>query len=308
MGHTPFYRRIRSRGPAVGFSIALALIGCVDNNRSGGDNAARAAQQQKALRDAAVIHQAVQPAITPDAELSQYIQLIGTRLVEGARQSGAVVSGDVQFFAVLSPVHNVIAPGGQSIYITSALLQQCQGEEDVAAALAHGLAHLIDRHVQRRPPPDSNDPVVLTLVMTSGPASSADEAQADRDGLQYFAHAGWNPERFAEVLVRVGNRDGGRIQDIRNQGAQLRRAAMAWRKPPVADDRSFSQLLQRLGSGRAASDERAAQILAAFPGCFTTNDQSEQSDARKRLGEMLPQTDLHLHHGLGAGGSGSNPQ
>lgn len=291
------------RGAAAGLSLALLVSGCVDNSRS--DSAARAANL-KAQRDGVVLHQAVQPALVTDPDLSEYVQLVGTRLVEGARQAGAKPPDNVQFFVAISPVHNVIAPGGQSIYITAGLLQQCQDEEDVAAALAHGLAHLIDRHTQRRPPPDSTDPVVLTLVMTSAPMSASDEAQADRDGLQYFAHAGWNPGKFPDLLVRTGNRDISRIQDLRQQASQLAGPAAAWRKPPIADDRSFAQLQQRAGSRRQSPDERAAQILAAFPGCFTPNDQVEQADARKRLSEMLPQPDLHVHHGLGASGTGSN--
>jgi hypothetical protein len=143
------------------------------------------------------------------------------------------------------------------------------------------------------------------MTSASASPSPAEEAQADRDGLQYFAHAGWNPDKYPDILVHAGNRDNGRIQDIRQQADQLKGAARAWRKPPVADDRGFAQIQQRLGSGRQ-SDDRAAQILAAFPGCFTTIDQSEQTDARKRLTEMLPQTDLHVHHGLGAGGAPSN--
>ena len=281
---------------ATGLLFGLMTCGCVNNSQS--DSAARAAGQ-KAARDAAVIHQAVQPALAMDSDLAEYIQLIGTRLLAGARQAGAAAPDGVQFYAVISPVHNVITPGGPSIYITSGLLQQCQSEEDVAAALAHGLAHLIDRHAQRRPPPDTSDPVVLTLTMTAGSMSPTDEAQADRDGLQYFARAGWTPEKYPDILVRVGNRDLSRIQDLRQQASQLARQAGAWRKPPIADDRSFPQLQQKAGS-RRQTDDRAANILAAFPPCFTPIDQSEQADARKHLSEMLPQQETHVHHGLGA--------
>ena len=296
MGKTTLTGRLRLGGVATGFSLGVLLCGCVDNSKN--DSANRAAIQ-KASKDAAVIHQAIQPALVTDSDLADYIQLIGTRLLDGARQAGAKAPDSVQFYAVLSPVHNVISPGGPSIYITSGLLQQCQNEEDVAAALAHGLAHLIDRHAQRRPPPDSTDPVVLTLVMTSGSMSPSDEAQADRDGLQYFAHAGWNPDKYPDILVRVGNRDLSRIQDLRQQASQLSHQASAWRKPPIADDRSFAQLQQRIGS-RRQTDERAANILAAFPACFSPSDQADQTDARKRLSEMLPQPETHVHHGLGA--------
>lgn len=289
-------RRLHVGGATAGLSVGMLIGGCVNNGPS--DSATRAATE-KASRDSAVIHQAVQSAVATDADLSEYVQLVGTRLLDGARQTGAKAPDNVRFYAVTSPVHNVISPGGPSIYITSGLFQQCQNEEDVAAALAHGLAHLIDRHAQRRTPPDTTDPVALALVMTAAPMSPSDEAQADRDGLQYFAHAGWNPDKYPDILVRVGNRDLSRIQDLRQQASQLTRQAGAWRKPPIADDRSFSQLQQRVGSGRV-SDERAANILAAFPPCFSPSDQVEQTDARKRLADLLPQPETHVHHGLGA--------
>jgi predicted Zn-dependent protease len=291
-----FIRGLYAGGVAAGLCIGVMLCGCVNNSQS--DSAAQAANL-KASRDAAVIHQAIQPALATDPELAEYLQLVGTRLVEGARQAGAKIPDGVQFYAAVSPVHNVISPGGPFIYITSGLIQQCQNEEDVAAALAHGLAHLIARHAQRRPPPDSTDPVALTLVMTSTPMSGSDEAQADRDGLQYFARAGWNPEKYPDILVRLGNRDLSRIQDLRQQASQLSRQAAAWRKSPVADDRSFPQLQQKAGL-RGQTSDRAGYILAAFPSCFTPIDQAEQADARKRLAEMLPQPETHVHHGLGA--------
>jgi hypothetical protein len=140
--------------------------------------------------------------------------------------------------------------------------------------------------------------------MTSASVPPSEEAQADQDGLQYFAHAGWKPEKYPDILVRAGNRDINRIQNLRQQAAQLTGQAKAWTKPLIADDRSFSQLLRHLGSMRQTPDEKAAQILAAFPACFTPIDDAEQADARKHLAESLPQIDLHVHHGLGASGTG----
>jgi predicted Zn-dependent protease len=125
----------------AGLLIAPLVTGCVEN-KSAADNNARNVQQQKAFNDAAIIHQAILPAVGTDPELTEYIQLIGARLLTGARQSGATIPGDVHFLLVTSPSHNVIAPGGLWIYITTGLLQQCSTEDDAAAALAHGLAQL----------------------------------------------------------------------------------------------------------------------------------------------------------------------
>src|SRR5579871_5755433 len=147
----------RAAGSGLGGMLSILLLaGCTN---TGADSAAVAANQ-KSFRDASVIQQAVQPAIATDPDLAEYVQLIGARLVEGARQSGAKPPGDVQFFPVICPSHNVIVPGGQQIYVTTGLITQCRSEEDLAAAMAHALAHFIDRHAQRKPPPDTTDPVV----------------------------------------------------------------------------------------------------------------------------------------------------
>ena len=58
--------------------------------RAAREAAASAATQkaaaEKGRRDGVVIHQAVQPALGTDADLSDYVQLVGTRLLDAARQ------------------------------------------------------------------------------------------------------------------------------------------------------------------------------------------------------------------------------
>jgi hypothetical protein len=287
----------RAAGVAV-LSVGMFVSGCVNSANS---DAARAAGQ-KAAKDDAVIHQAVEPVIETGAGLGEYMQLVGKRLLDGAKAAGAPSPGDVRFYLVISPVRNVIVTGGPSVYVTSGLFQECRGEEDLAAAMAHGLAHLIDRHTQRRSVSETTDPVVLALMMTSSPMTASEEAQADRDGLRFFAFAGWNPDKFVDILVRTGNRDLSRIQDLRTQAAQLTGPGAPPRKSPSGDAKAYSDFHAYLAGRSNPTDERASVIVAAFPGCLTPLDQTAQTDARKRLTEMLPQPDLHVHHGLGASG------
>ncbi len=120
--------------------------------------------------DRQVINQAqdtntqLEPAIMEDAQLSAYLQQIGTRIVEAARAADQAHQGpkahfsgednswmfaDKEFHLVNSETLNAFTTGGDHMYIYSQLLQQCRSEDELVAVMAHEYAHIYGRHVHK---------------------------------------------------------------------------------------------------------------------------------------------------------------
>jgi predicted Zn-dependent protease len=274
---------------------------------AGGGGAPRLSQTEtvalkKAAREANVLHEAISPAISTDPELTAYFQELGKRLVDAARktesQRGTLDAVRVEFHLVNNPVVNAFSTGGEHVYVYDGLFLRCGSEEELAAAMAHALAHTTLRHLARKELPESEDAAVLASEIVKSPYTPEEESEADRTGFQTYARAGWDPPRFGDLFQRVGGRDYTlRARDPRKWADQLPGSAQSWRRSPVADDRTFVQLQQKAkasassvaarGSGGGDRADKASVLLAALPNCFVA-EQPEQAAARRRLQQMLP--------------------
>jgi hypothetical protein len=158
--------------------------------------------------------------------------------------------------------------------------------------MAHALAHTTLRHLARKELPESEDPAVLASEIVKSPYTPTEESEADQTGFQTYARAGWDPSRFGDLFQRVGGRDYSlRARDPHKWADQLPASAQAWRRSPVADDRTFVQLQQKAkaSASRGGGDQadKASVVLGAMPNCFVP-EQPEQVAARRRLQQMLP--------------------
>jgi predicted Zn-dependent protease len=124
-----------------------------------------------AVKDSTIIAQADQshaglkPAVMSDAQLANYIQSVGDRIVAAAKQADAdgvgpkahfsdqdrqwMFSKDMRFHFVNSKTLNAFTTGGEHMYVYTALLEKCADENDLAAVMAHEYAHVYCRHVQK---------------------------------------------------------------------------------------------------------------------------------------------------------------
>jgi predicted Zn-dependent protease len=108
-------------------------------------------------------HKELEPAVITDRALENYVQAIGDRIVQTARemdQQGfgpkAHKSGDnewmfkdIRFHLVISPTLNAFTTGGQHIYLYSKLFTTVKTEDEFAAVVAHEFGHIYGRHVQK---------------------------------------------------------------------------------------------------------------------------------------------------------------
>jgi predicted Zn-dependent protease len=116
------------------------------------------------VQQADQFHGSLEPAVIRDARLADYIQTVGDRIIEAAREAHRqeigpkahfsedtswMFSQKMQFHFVNSKTVNAFTTGGEHMYVYTGLLQLCQDENDLAAVVAHEYAHVYSRHVQK---------------------------------------------------------------------------------------------------------------------------------------------------------------
>ncbi len=216
----------------VGLSV-LATGGC--------------ATDKAVISQAQDVHQGLAPAVMSDPQLSGYIQAVGDRVIDTAKeldrqqygpdshrseQSDWMFSNKMQFHLVNSKTLNAFTTGGEHMYIYSALFEQCQSEDELAAVVAHEYGHVYGRHVQKGM---NRQKVMLGVAVGAGAAgyvaggsdkggeyagmfgtaalaasqfigmgyTRKDENEADKLGFTFYTHAGWEPKHFADFFQHM---------------------------------------------------------------------------------------------------------
>ena len=136
----------------------VALCVAFSTGCSGPAPAAQFVLQADRLHDAALA-----AAVNRDDYLARYVQEVGKRIIQAAsdaapQKASNPLFAQMQFHLVDSDVVNAFTTGGRHIYIYSALLQLCDNEEELAAAMTHEFAHALNLDVERtglKPIPDA---------------------------------------------------------------------------------------------------------------------------------------------------------
>jgi predicted Zn-dependent protease len=122
------------------------------------------ASDRSVISQANQFHSGIEPAVMEDEQLSSYLQSVGDRIIDAAREldqqhygpeahrnedSAWMFSKDMQFHFVNSKTLNAFTTGGEHMYIYNELFQQAKSEDELAAVMAHEFAHVYGRHVQK---------------------------------------------------------------------------------------------------------------------------------------------------------------
>ncbi len=160
-----------------------------------------------------------------NAELTRYITLIGQALASNSGRSELPF-----YFAVLDSeqVNAYSTPGGY-VFVTRGALRQMRDEGELAAVLAHEIAHVQLRHIVNAMHirgKQSSGVMAWMSVITGGSADTAkvaffqavdqattllfeegfnirDELAADRVALMLLANTGYDPEALSRYLTRI---------------------------------------------------------------------------------------------------------
>jgi len=271
-------------------------------------------QQAQRLHDVAL-----SPALTHDADLALYVQMVGDRLIEAARAAAPDKASDpvlskVKFHLVNAGVPNVFTTGGTHVYVYSGLLRNrvCDTEEELAAAMAHGLAHVMNLDVQNTLPkadPRATPPAVAWQFVTRR-FTAQQEWAADKLAYAIYVRAGYDPELYGNLFAKLSDLYPGPAAvdraplSIRPEVARVSGVTPnhKWRDRPVADRRTFIDLKRQAQSqasagmpatnpAQAQAQAEEAQILLwAFPNCILPFDLPDQQRAQEILRPRPPVT------------------
>ena len=122
------------------------------------------ASDRQVISQANAFHGELRPAVVRDPQLTAYLQTVGQRIIDVARDmylqkygpaaqssedSAWMFKNTMQFHFVNSDTLNAFTTGGEHMYIYTGLFQQCKTEDELAAVMAHEYAHVYGRHVHK---------------------------------------------------------------------------------------------------------------------------------------------------------------
>lgn len=158
-----------------------------------------------------------------DAELQNYIDQLGMSLVEQSFAGRSNYPFDFHLLDDLNTVNAFALPGGQ-VFITAALMQRLESEDQLAGVLAHEIVHVIGRHgaeqmAKQELTQGLTGAVVLATYDPSDPSTQrtaqvalligqlvnmkygrADELEADGWGVCIMHQAGYDPNQMLRVM------------------------------------------------------------------------------------------------------------
>ena len=165
-----------------------------------------------------------------DSRLTQYVNLVGRTVALNSEKPNTY--GGYHFALLNSQEINAFACPGGAVFITLGMLRTVHSEDELAAVLAHEVAHVNYRHgidsISKSRWTDalaiigteaaktygsadvarlagifeaSIDDIFKTLVVNG--YSRGQEEEADRASLVYLARAGYNPKSMAGFLERL---------------------------------------------------------------------------------------------------------
>ena len=166
--------------------------------------------------------------VMDDPLLADYIQQLGQELVNASEARGTPFT----FFMIDDPQINAFAGPGGYIGVYTGLLQTTETESELAAVLAHEIAHVTQQHLMRAWEATSqmsipNAAILLAAialgVAVGGDAAAAaavggqaaliqqqinftraNEKEADRVGIDILANSGFEPRAMPSFFDRMG--------------------------------------------------------------------------------------------------------
>jgi predicted Zn-dependent protease len=201
--------------------VLVALLFAASACTAGNDppQAAAAGTSTSSAGSVPVLPPAIQRdvgAAYPDAALQAYVDRVGQKLVRG---SG--LTGSYRFVVLDLPVVNAHALPPGYVFVTRGLLAVLDDEAELAAAFAHEIGHLTQRHAAQRARARQGvleaavEAATATGSVTVGRSVARDglialrrysreqELEADRIGLGYLVQAGYRSSAMASLIDRL---------------------------------------------------------------------------------------------------------
>lgn len=210
--------------------VALALLsGCASTVPRSAANAFMPPDQEAQLAERIDAEVHAQLPIVKDPEIRGYVERIGRRVGAASEEERGPV--ELHFEVIDDPTQvNAFTTLGGNVYIFTGALLAARNEAEVAAILAHEVAHVANRDVARGlvaryglqllgQAALGNQPAMVTELAAQLGAAGAiaahtreQERRADDAGVRYLAAAGYDPyamiTMFQHLRELAGSRPG----------------------------------------------------------------------------------------------------
>jgi predicted Zn-dependent protease len=165
----------------------------------------------------------------PSAEGQQLVKEVGNKIVRSSLAGKSPYEYDFHLLAHPEVVNAFALPGGQ-VFITAALFNQLQSEDQLAGVLGHEIGHVIARHgAQRIAKMELTQGLTGAAVIASGDYNTAQaaqmignlinmsygrdqELQSDDLGVRFMSEAGYDPNEMIAVMKILEKAGGGQQQ------------------------------------------------------------------------------------------------
>jgi len=233
--------------------------------------------------------------ILEDAELTEYLQQLGQRLVANSDSNYK----DFYFFVIDDPSINAFAVPGGFVGVHTGLILNAETESELASVLAHETAHVTQRHIPRMIAEEKRTSVpamaalLASILLASAAGGQVGEAgiaattavmaqkslnftrafeeEADRIGMQILARTGFDPRAMPTFFERMqsANRynDSSLPEFLRthpvttNRIADSRNRAEQYPQKGNAESREFHHVRAKI---RAIAPGNPTEIAAGF--------------------------------------------
>lgn len=165
----------------------------------------------------------------PSAEGQQLVKSVGQRIVQSSDAIKTPYEYDFHLLNDPQTVNAFALPGGQ-VFITAALFNELESEDQLAGVLGHEIGHVVARHgAERIAQQELTQGLTGAAVIASGDYSTAQAAQmignlvnmsygrdqeleSDDLGVRFIVQAGYNPEALIDVMKILERASGGSNQ------------------------------------------------------------------------------------------------
>lgn len=159
--------------------------------------------------------------LVQDPELTRYVSSLGNTLAKVSERPGL----EYRFYVINSPTVNAFALPGGHIYLTRGLIEHTRSGSELAAALAHEIGHVAERHgvdkMERQLRTGSLVSVLYNMILGGEPDllrrealelggalwsarhSRQAEEEADEKAIEYLLRSGLDPESMVSLLRKL---------------------------------------------------------------------------------------------------------
>ena len=165
----------------------------------------------------------------PDEKAQQFVKQVGQRVVKNSDAGKTPYQYDFHLLNDPEVVNAFALPGGQ-VFITAALFNKLETEDQLAGVLGHEVGHVVARHgAERIAKEELTQGLTGAAVVASGDYRTAQaaqmiaglvnmsygrdqELQSDDLGVRFMTEAGYNPEALVGVMQILESVSGGQRQ------------------------------------------------------------------------------------------------